>query len=63
MRTAMLPLVDVVRGDRSLANQPVDAPFAPIANILDLYSRDISTDSGHILMIREIRHLLNILTG
>ena len=61
MRTPMLPLVDVVRGDRSLTNQPVDTPFAPITNVLDFSGGDISADAGHILMIRETRHMLNIL--
>ena len=63
MRTPMLPLVDIVRGDRSLGNQPVDTSLTAITNVLDFHGRDILSDAGHILMIREIRHMLNILTG
>ena len=59
MRTPMLPLVNVVRGNRLLAGKPVDTSFAPITDILDFYSRDLAAESGHALMIRETGYALN----
>ena len=63
MRTSMLPLVDVVRGDRSLANQPVDTLLTSITEVFVFYSRDIVADSGHAPMIRESRSMLNPKSG
>ena len=59
MRTPMLPLVDVIRGNRLLADKPVDTSLTPITDILDFYSRDLVADSGHALMIRETGYALN----
>ena len=53
MRTSMLPLVDIVRAYRLLANQAVDTTLAPITNVLNFYGMDLATDSGHALMIWE----------
>jgi hypothetical protein len=47
MRTAMLPLVDVVGGDGLLADETVDTSLASIASIFDFYGRDLAADSGH----------------
>jgi len=49
----MLPFVHVVRVDRTLADQPINTPLAPIANILDLDGWDFSVDSRHAPIIRE----------
>jgi hypothetical protein len=59
MRTAMLPLVDIVRSDRLLADKSVDTTFTSIADKFDFYGRDLSADSGHALMIRETGYALN----
>jgi hypothetical protein len=59
MRTAMLPLVDIVRSDRLLADKSVDTTFTSIADVLDFYGRDLAVDSGHTLMIGEAGYTLN----
>ena len=51
--TTMLPLVNVVGGDRSLTNEPVDTLFASITNEFDFYSGNLATNSGHVLIIEE----------
>jgi hypothetical protein len=59
MRTAMLPLVDVVGGDGFLADETVDTSLASIACIFNFYGRDLVADSGHTLMIGEVGYTLN----
>jgi hypothetical protein len=59
MRTAMLPLVDIVGGDGLLADESVDTAFATITDVFDLYGRDLMADSGHVLMIGETGYALN----
>ena len=57
--TTMLPLVNVAGGDWSFTNEPVYTLFASITKAFDFYSRDISTDSGHVLIIEESGLMLN----
>ncbi len=45
MRTAMLPLVDIVRSDRLLADQAVDTALGTITDVFDFYGRDLAADS------------------
>ncbi len=59
MRTSMLPLVNVVRGNRLFADKPVDTSLTSITGVFDFYGRDISADSRHALMIRETGYALN----
>jgi hypothetical protein len=59
MRTSMLPLVDIVRSSGFLADKAVDTALTPIADVFNFYSKDLAVDSGHALMIRESRCLLN----
>ena len=59
MRTSMLPLVNIVRSDRLLADKSVDTSLATIANIFDFYSRDLAADSGHVPIIGQTRQRLN----
>jgi hypothetical protein len=59
MGTTMPPLVDVVGGDRLLADQAVDTALAPITDVFDFHGGDIVTDSGHALMIGETAAALN----
>ena len=59
MRTPVLLLVDIVRGNRLLAAKAVDTSFASITDVFDFYSRDLVADSGHALMIRETGYALN----
>jgi hypothetical protein len=49
----MLPLVDVVRSNRPLADKPVDAALTSITNVFDFYSRDLAENSRHALIIKE----------
>ena len=44
MRTSMLPLVDVVRSDRLLADKAVDASLTTITDVFDFYSRDLAAE-------------------
>jgi hypothetical protein len=60
MRTSMLPLVNIVRSDRLLADKSVDTTFTTITDVFDFYGRDIVTDSGHGLMIWETGYTLNL---
>ncbi len=62
MRTAMLPLVDVVRSDRLLADKSVDTALATITDVFYFYGQDLSADSWHGLMIGETRYALNYST-
>jgi hypothetical protein len=59
MRTSMLPLVDVVRGSRLLADQAIDTALSKIADVFDFYGRDLSANSGYALMIGETGYTLN----
>ena len=51
MGAAMLPLVDVLGGNRFLAYQAIHAPLAAIANILDQDGGNFTVYSGHVPMI------------
>jgi hypothetical protein len=59
MGTTMPPLVDVVGGDRLLADQAVDTALAPITDVFDFHCGDIVTDSGRARMIGETGYALN----
>jgi hypothetical protein len=59
VRTSVLPLVDVAGGDWSLTYEPVDTLFAPITDVLDFYSSNLATNSGHALIIEETGRRLN----
>ena len=59
MRTSMLPLVDIVRSDRLLADQAVDTAFASITDVFDFYGRDFVANSGHVPIIGQTRQRLN----
>jgi hypothetical protein len=63
MRTAMLPLVDVVGCNGPLADKPVDTALTSITNVFDFYGRDLAADSGHTLMIRETGNAQLFKTG
>jgi hypothetical protein len=49
----MLPFVHVVRGNRLLADQPVDAPLAAVAQVFDLDGGNVTANAGHAPMISE----------
>jgi hypothetical protein len=49
----MLPLVNVAGSDWSFTNEPVNSLFASITNVFDFYSRNLATNSGHVLIIEE----------
>ena len=55
----MLPVVDVVRGSRLLANQAIYTPLTAITDVFDFYSRDLAANSGHPLMICKTGSALN----
>jgi hypothetical protein len=59
MRTAMLPLVDVVRSDWLLADKSVDTALTTITDVFDFYSRDLVMDSGHAPIIGQTSQVLN----
>jgi hypothetical protein len=59
MRTAMPPLVDVVRSSRLLADKAVDTALAAITDVFDFHGRDLAAYSGRALMIGETRYALN----
>jgi hypothetical protein len=63
MRTSMLPLVDIVRSSWLLADKSVYTALTPITDVFDYYSRDLVAHSGHALMIRESRCMLNLLVA
>ena len=57
--TSMLPLVNVAGGDWPFTDEPVDTLFTSITNVLDFYSRNLATNSGHALIIEESGLRLN----
>jgi hypothetical protein len=59
VRTTMLPLMNVASGDCSLTNEPVYILFTPITNLLDIYIRNLATNSGHALILEETGRRLN----
>ena len=59
MSTAMLPLVDVVCSSWLLADKSINAALTTITDVLDFYSRDLATNSGHDLIIEETGRRLN----
>ena len=59
MRTPVLPLVDIVRSSRLLADKSIDTSLTTITDVFDFYGRDLVADSGHALMIWETGAVLN----
>ena len=59
MCTPMLPLVDIVRSSRLLADKSVDTALTTITDVFDFYGRDLVSDLGHYPMIGETRYALN----
>ena len=59
MRTSMLPLVDIVRSSRLLADKSINTALTTITDVFDFNGRDLATNSGHDLIIEETGRRLN----